>query len=155
MRSDPRKPVRRQKKELPFVEIVLRAPQVDQEEYQRAFAPSRAGNNARGTAGDAETPGTHRTRPALGASALRGKAHLRLREPGATFTGRKSTLELIVFSPSMQGEKKERWERLCEQASTEQDPVKMLKLITEINELLMAKETRLLKAHPPAEPKNP
>jgi hypothetical protein len=55
----------------------------------------------------------------------------------------------------MQGEKKERWERLCEQASTEQDPVKMLKLITEINELLMAKETRLLKAHPPAEPKEP
>jgi hypothetical protein len=26
---------------------------------------------------------------------------LRLREPGASFTGRKSTLELIVFSPSM------------------------------------------------------
>jgi hypothetical protein len=55
----------------------------------------------------------------------------------------------------MQGEKKERWERLCEQASTEQDPVKMLKLITEINELLMAKETRLLKAHPPASTENP
>ena len=55
----------------------------------------------------------------------------------------------------MQGEKKDRWERLCEQASTEQDPVKMLKLITEINELLMAKETRLLKAHPPAERKDP
>ena len=51
--------------------------------------------------------------------------------------------------------KKERWERFCEQASTEQDPVKMLKLITEINELLMAKETRLLKAQTPAEPKEP
>ena len=55
----------------------------------------------------------------------------------------------------MQGEKKERWERLCEQASAEQEPVNMLKLITEINELLMAKETRLLKAHPPAEYKEP
>jgi hypothetical protein len=47
VRSDPPNPVRRQKKELSFVEIVLRAPQADQEEYQRAFALSRAGNNAR------------------------------------------------------------------------------------------------------------
>jgi hypothetical protein len=31
----------------------------------------------------------------------------------------------------------------------------MLNLITEINELLMAKETGLLKAHPPAERKDP
>ena len=55
----------------------------------------------------------------------------------------------------MQGEKKARWERLCEQVSTEQDPVKMLKLRTEINELLMAKATPLLKAHSPAERKDP
>lgn len=57
---------------------------------------------------------------------------------------------------SLHARRKERaLERLCEQASTEQDPVKMLNLITEINELLMAKETRLLKAHPPAERKDP
>jgi hypothetical protein len=31
----------------------------------------------------------------------------------------------------------------------------MLNLITEINELFMAKETGLLKAHPPAERKDP
>jgi hypothetical protein len=46
----------------------------------------------------------------------------------------------------MQGESKERWRRLAEQAATEQDPVKMLKLITEINELLAEKEERLIKA---------
>ena len=45
----------------------------------------------------------------------------------------------------MQGETKERWKVLCEQSATEQDPQKFLKLITEINELLMTKEGRLLK----------
>jgi hypothetical protein len=42
-------------------------------------------------------------------------------------------------------EHREEWERLCEQASTEQDPVKLLKLITKINDLLMEKENRLLR----------
>jgi hypothetical protein len=46
----------------------------------------------------------------------------------------------------MQGETKERWRQLAEQAASEQDPVKMLKLITEINELLAEKEERLIKA---------
>ena len=32
---------------------------------------------------------------------------------------------------------------LCEQAAVEQDPVKLHKLIKEINDLLEAKETRL------------
>jgi hypothetical protein len=45
----------------------------------------------------------------------------------------------------MQGENKQRWEILCEQAATEQDTVKLLKLITEINDLLTTKEERLLK----------
>jgi hypothetical protein len=45
----------------------------------------------------------------------------------------------------MQGENKERWKVCCEQAATEQDPVKLLKLITEINELLLTKQGRLLK----------
>jgi hypothetical protein len=108
-----------------------------------------------GTAGDAEQLGLTEHDLRWSASAFRGKAHSAIARAGCIFTGRKSTLKLIVFSPSVQGEKKERWERLCEQVSTEQDPVKMLKLITEINELHMAKETRLLKAHPPAERKDP
>ena len=38
---------------------------------------------------------------------------------------------------------KEPWRELCEQASTEQDPKKLVKLIREINELLEAKRARL------------
>jgi hypothetical protein len=45
----------------------------------------------------------------------------------------------------MQGEVKERWKILCEQANTEQDSQKLLALIKEIDELLMTKEGRLLK----------
>ena len=52
----------------------------------------------------------------------------------------------------MQGENKERWKVLCEQASTEQDPINLLKLITEINQVLLAKDGRLLKDHLPEEP---
>ena len=46
----------------------------------------------------------------------------------------------------MQGN--ERWKELCEQASKEQDPTKLHKLIKEINDLLEAKEARL-KGKPP------
>jgi hypothetical protein len=49
----------------------------------------------------------------------------------------------------MQGEKKERWNVLVAKAAVEQDPVKMLALITEINKLLMEKEERLLKESNP------
>jgi hypothetical protein len=42
-------------------------------------------------------------------------------------------------------ENRERWMALCEQASTEQDPVKLLRLITEINKQLLGKEERLVK----------
>jgi len=45
----------------------------------------------------------------------------------------------------MQGEKKERWMQLAEQAAVEQDPVKLLQLIQEINRLLAEKEERLIK----------
>jgi hypothetical protein len=40
----------------------------------------------------------------------------------------------------MQGENKERWKLLCEQASVEKDPVKLHALIREINDLLKAKK---------------
>jgi hypothetical protein len=43
---------------------------------------------------------------------------------------------------------KERWRLLCEQASVEQDPKKLHELITEIDDLLEAKEARL-KGSPP------
>jgi len=39
----------------------------------------------------------------------------------------------------MYDEKKERWLQLCEQAAVEQDPNKILKLVTEINRLLVEK----------------
>jgi hypothetical protein len=43
----------------------------------------------------------------------------------------------------MRGPTKERWFQLCQQAAVEHDPVKMLELITEINDILDAKEKRL------------
>jgi hypothetical protein len=49
----------------------------------------------------------------------------------------------------MIGEKKERWLELCEQASVEQDPKKLLELVSEINQLLREKAGRLrLRAKP-------
>ena len=43
----------------------------------------------------------------------------------------------------MQGETRERWLRLCEQAAVEQDHNRLLKLIREISALLDEKEARL------------
>jgi hypothetical protein len=43
----------------------------------------------------------------------------------------------------MQGQTKERWEELCEQAAVEQDPEKLLELVQEINEILLQKRRRL------------
>jgi hypothetical protein len=54
----------------------------------------------------------------------------------------------------MQGN--ERWKELCEQASKEQDPVKLHQLIKEINDLLEAKEARLKRSSiTPTSPSNP
>jgi hypothetical protein len=43
----------------------------------------------------------------------------------------------------MQGEKAEQWRALCEQAATEQDHDKLMRLIEHINRLLEEKEERL------------
>jgi hypothetical protein len=43
----------------------------------------------------------------------------------------------------MQGKPKERWEELCEQAATEQDSMRLMALVKEINRLLSQKEDRL------------
>jgi hypothetical protein len=45
----------------------------------------------------------------------------------------------------MQGESRERWQKLCEQAAVEQDPQRLMELINEINSLLSEKEERLLR----------
>jgi len=46
----------------------------------------------------------------------------------------------------MKGEVKERWMELCQQAAVEQDPARMLELVSEINDILEAKQKRL--SHP-------
>ena len=48
----------------------------------------------------------------------------------------------------MQGETRERWQKLCEQAAIEQDPEQLLILIQEINQLLEEKEKRLQRQGP-------
>jgi hypothetical protein len=47
---------------------------------------------------------------------------------------------------AMQGETKERWMELCEQAAVEQDTEKLMKLIEEINRMLDDKDERLKRA---------
>ncbi len=49
----------------------------------------------------------------------------------------------------MQGPAKERWKELCEQASVEQNPQKLLELVAEINRLLGEKQNRLKSQQPP------
>jgi hypothetical protein len=44
----------------------------------------------------------------------------------------------------MQAETKQRWQELCEQAATEQDPEKFFELIREINDLLEARRQGLV-----------
>lgn len=43
----------------------------------------------------------------------------------------------------MQGKTAERWQQLCKQAAEEQDPVKLLELVREINDLFAQKQARL------------
>ena len=54
------------------------------------------------------------------------------------FDGTKQTQEWDMIAAD-----KEPWRELCEQASTEQDPKKLVKLLREINQLLEAKRARL------------
>ena len=43
----------------------------------------------------------------------------------------------------MQGQYAELWRELCQQAAVEQDPVKLMQLVSEINRMLLEKEERL------------
>ena len=47
------------------------------------------------------------------------------------------------------GKTKERWQELCELASKEQDPAKLMELMKEIDRLLANKLNRLKGAPPP------
>jgi len=51
----------------------------------------------------------------------------------------------------MQGKEKERWLELCEQASTEQDPIRLSELVEEVDRLLQEKQDRLKARNPLAE----
>jgi hypothetical protein len=48
---------------------------------------------------------------------------------------------------------KEHWTELCRQAAVEQDPKKMLQLVTEINRLLAEKQDRLGRVPKPEDKK--
>jgi len=48
----------------------------------------------------------------------------------------------------IQDEDKERWKMLAEQAAVEQDPVKLMALVKEIDELLAKKQDRLSRLRP-------
>lgn len=43
----------------------------------------------------------------------------------------------------MHGQKAEDWRELCAQAAVEQDPIKLMQLVSEINRMLLEKEERL------------
>ena len=45
----------------------------------------------------------------------------------------------------MKGEAKERWLHLCELAANEEDPEKLVELVSEINRILEEKEQRLMR----------
>ena len=49
----------------------------------------------------------------------------------------------------MDGQTRERWLDLCQQATIEQDSKKLLALVQEINDILEAKEARLKNLKPP------
>ena len=44
----------------------------------------------------------------------------------------------------MEAEVRERWMHLCEKAVTEEDPERLMELVSEINRILEEKERRLL-----------
>lgn len=62
--------------------------------------------------------------------------------PGFQPSKYRTRIYLVRYLP-MQGETGERWRRLCEQAAVEQDPLTLMRLVSEINQLLLEKEERL------------
>lgn len=56
---------------------------------------------------------------------------------------------------ALQDPKKERWQILCEQAAVEQDPDKLLALVSELSEALAETEQRLNSRRKTGDPKVP
>ncbi len=52
---------------------------------------------------------------------------------------------MLSRGTQVKGKALERWQALCAQAATEQDPKKLMQLVVEINQLLEEKEKRLQK----------
>ena len=48
----------------------------------------------------------------------------------------------VVLGGFMQGENRQRWEELCEQAATERSPNRLTELLAELNRLLEEKRNR-------------
>lgn len=61
------------------------------------------------------------------------------------FDGIRKLALRISYSAVMQGENGERWRKLCEQAAVEQDPRKLMELVSQITQMLDEKEQRLLR----------
>lgn len=57
----------------------------------------------------------------------------------------------VLNGGPMQGKEKERWFKLCEQASTEQDPKQLSVLVKEIDRLLQEKQDQLKARNPVAD----
>jgi len=70
--------------------------------------------------------------------------------PASNTVKMKDVVSILPGRPMQ--EQRERWMQLCEQAATEQDPEKLMALITEINRLLEAKERRLRQNSPAPKP---
>jgi hypothetical protein len=62
------------------------------------------------------------------------------------YAGQTQLCYTILWGWALQGENKERWRKLCEQAPIEQDLKKLDQIINQINELLLNKRLRLEEA---------
>jgi hypothetical protein len=51
-----------------------------------------------------------------------------------------------TLEAACEAKKKERWQELCAPAALERDPVKMIKHVREMNDLLAEKEERLIES---------
>lgn len=60
-----------------------------------------------------------------------------------SFDGRPNFIIWMSYSAAMQGEKGERWRKLCEQAAVEKDPQKLMELVSQITQMLDEKQQRL------------
>jgi hypothetical protein len=58
---------------------------------------------------------------------------------------------VLGWASTLQDEKKERWQELCQLAVVEQDPARLIELVHEIEQLLEEKQQRLTGCKKPRE----